>query len=185
MQWTIVTQATRAIPSNYDYNGKQYQSSLTAERMLWRNRLIKLQSEWNYGHAKYKYIDDAEIECMRRSAGWEASAPPVLPQPLAASAASCLRRNGMRQSMPAHRKKTGGDVLRSIVWKSLLPVWTQPPHCFGQTAVFSAQPPFKLNGTKRRWLLWINCQSAAAARRSWFDAEQSLFGEQGFYWQIL
>ncbi|HGG9400486.1 TPA: ShlB/FhaC/HecB family hemolysin secretion/activation protein, partial [Neisseria meningitidis] len=67
-------EATEGYSVNYDYNGKQYQSSLAAERMLWRNRFHKTSVGMKlWTRQTYKYIDDAEIEVQRRrSAGWEA-----------------------------------------------------------------------------------------------------------------
>lgn len=67
-------EATEGYSVNYDYNGKQYQNSFAAERMLWRNGRHKTSAGLKlWTRQTYKYIDDTEIEVQRRrTAGWEA-----------------------------------------------------------------------------------------------------------------
>ncbi|HFC8025371.1 TPA: ShlB/FhaC/HecB family hemolysin secretion/activation protein, partial [Neisseria meningitidis] len=180
-------EATEGYSVNYDYNGKQYQSSLAAERMLWRNRFHKTSVGMKlWTRQTYKYIDDAEIEVQRRrSAGWEAELRhrAYLNRWQLDGKLSYKRGTGMRQSMPAPEENGGGTIPGTSRMKII-------------TAGLDAAAPFMLGKQQFSYETAIHAQwnktplvaqdklsigSRYTVRG--FDGEQSLSGERGFYWQ--
>ncbi|MRN37430.1 ShlB/FhaC/HecB family hemolysin secretion/activation protein [Neisseria sp. N95_16] len=180
-------EATEGYSVNHDYNGKQYQSSLAAERMLWRNGRHKTSAGVKvWTRQTYKYIDDIEIEVQRRrTAGWEAELrhKAFLGRWQLDGKLSYKRGTGMRQSMPATEENGGGTIPGTSRMKII-------------TAGLDAAAPFMLGKQQFSYETAIHAQwnktplvaqdklsigSRYTVRG--FDGEQSLSGERGFYWQ--
>lgn len=180
-------EATEGYSVNYDYNGKQYQSSLAAERMLWRNGRHKTSAGVKvWTRQTYKYIDDIEIEVQRRrTAGWEAELRhrAYLNRWQLDGKLSYKRGTGMRQSMPAPEENGGGTIPGTSRMKIIAAsLDAAAPFTLGKQQ-FSYETAIHAQWNKTPLVAQDKLSIGSRYTVRGFDGEQSLSGERGFYWQ--
>lgn len=181
-------EATEGYTVNYDYNGKQYHSNLTTERMIWRNgrhKTIAAVRLWT--RQVYKYIDDIEIDVQRRrTAGWETELRhrAYLGRWQLDGRLSYKRGTGMQKSMPAPEENGGTDIVAGTSRMKVITAGLAAATSFmlGKQQ-FSYDTSLLSQWNKTPLVSQDKLSIGSRYTVRGFDGEQSLSGERGFYWQ--
>lgn len=181
-------EATEGYSTNYDYNGKQYHSNLTAERLIWRNNNHKTTASIKLWTQKtYKYIDDIEIEVQRRrTAGWEAELRhKAFLGPWQLNGRFAYKRGtGMRQSISAPEENSDIDTIAGTSRMKVITVGLEASAPFVlNKQLFSYETSIHSQWNKTPLVAQDKLSIGSRYTIRGFDGEQSLAGERGFYWQ--
>lgn len=182
-------EAAEGFYSNYDFNGKSYNSSLSASRVLWRNARHKTVATGRlWGRQVYRYIDDNELDVhRRRTAGWAADLrhSARLGRFTLSGGLEYKRGTGMRRSLPAPEEFNTDDG--SVPGASRMKVVTADlgvaaPFQIGRQ-LFSADSEIRAQWNKTPLTPQDKLSIGGRYTVRGFDGENSLMGERGWYWQ--